>query len=444
MNRSPKTLKVVAAEDHPCESKAINADKWRDLLPALDRDVRAALKADIADNGVLIPLEFDQDGVLLDGHHRLDICNELGIQNFPRVVRYFASDEERVLHILGLNLNRRHLSRNARASVVANLRNEGLSLRSIAGALDLSVGTVHSDLKKSGAQKLNTSKVTGKDGKLYPSKAKPKPPVSVVAYTTAQTTRAQKALATIGGAPKSSQPLSLKQAERRARQTRAELNRQREIPILTRHQDIEVRHGDFRSALDDLADGTVDLMFADPPYDDQWFNEVGVASLGELATRLLKPSGTLALMYSNVENERAVVSMAAVADLHYRGYVTWHTPGSNAYSNSHRMQPTCRPIHLYRRDTIDRFLATDYINAGAKEKDLHEWQLPVKGVLRLVELLSQPGNLVVDPTLGSGTTAVACRQLGRRFVGCDYDKHAVITTRKRLGHSDMDKSGEVA
>lgn len=40
--------------------------------------------------------------------------------------------------------------------------------------------------------------------------------------------------------------------------------------------------------------------------------------------------------------------------------------------------------------------------------------------------------LVVDPFVGSGTTAAVCQRLGRRFVGCDVDAVAVATARRRL------------
>jgi DNA modification methylase len=39
---------------------------------------------------------------------------------------------------------------------------------------------------------------------------------------------------------------------------------------------------------------------------------------------------------------------------------------------------------------------------------------------------------VVDPCLGGGTTAIVCRDLGRRFVGCDIDADAVLTAQERL------------
>jgi len=48
--------------------------------------------------------------------------------------------------------------------------------------------------------------------------------------------------------------------------------------------------------------------------------------------------------------------------------------------------------------------------------------------------------LVVDPFLGSGTTALACLQLGRRFIGCDIDAGAVAIARRRV--QDALKGGE--
>ena len=50
----------------------------------------------------------------------------------------------------------------------------------------------------------------------------------------------------------------------------------------------------------------------------------------------------------------------------------------------------------------------------------------------VIENLSYENDLVVDPFLGSGTTAVAAKRLGRRFVGCDEDEASVNTTLTRL------------
>jgi len=69
-----------------------------------------ALKQDIARRGVLVPIEFDQKGEVIDGHNRLAICDELGITDYPRVTRTFTSDDEKKLHVIVLNTYRRQLA----------------------------------------------------------------------------------------------------------------------------------------------------------------------------------------------------------------------------------------------------------------------------------------------------------------------------------------------
>ncbi len=51
---------------------------------------------------------------------------------------------------------------------------------------------------------------------------------------------------------------------------------------------------------------------------------------------------------------------------------------------------------------------------------------------RLLKLLSFPGDLVIDPFVGSGTTSVVARALGRRFWGCDRNPTAVARAQARL------------
>jgi DNA modification methylase len=56
----------------------------------------------------------------------------------------------------------------------------------------------------------------------------------------------------------------------------------------------------------------------------------------------------------------------------------------------------------------------------------------VTGFERLVQAFSSPGDLICDPFLGSGTTAVAALAHGRRFIGADIDARTVEAARNRL------------
>jgi site-specific DNA-methyltransferase (adenine-specific) len=62
----------------------------------------------------------------------------------------------------------------------------------------------------------------------------------------------------------------------------------------------------------------------------------------------------------------------------------------------------------------------------------HPAQYPTKLAEWIIKLLCPPGGVVIDPFMGSGTTAVAARNTGRRFVGCDISPAFVSIARRRL------------
>jgi site-specific DNA-methyltransferase (adenine-specific) len=68
-----------------------------------------------------------------------------------------------------------------------------------------------------------------------------------------------------------------------------------------------------------------------------------------------------------------------------------------------------------------------------KESTGYPTQKPLKLLDRIVRASSNPGDLVLDPCCGSGTTLVAAAQAGRRFVGNDVGSLAIETTSARLG-----------
>ena len=74
----------------------------------------------------------------------------------------------------------------------------------------------------------------------------------------------------------------------------------------------------------------------------------------------------------------------------------------------------------------------DVVTSDGRDKRFHEWGKSESGIIELVELFSEPGDLVLDPFMGGGTTGVACLQLGRRFMGVDIDPAAVETALARL------------
>lgn len=73
-----------------------------------------------------------------------------------------------------------------------------------------------------------------------------------------------------------------------------------------------------------------------------------------------------------------------------------------------------------------------YLNPKARERVGYPTQKPVLLLERIISLASEPGDLVLDPCCGSGTTLVAAHLLGRRSLGIDSSKPAIALARKRL------------
>jgi len=89
------------------------------LLPELSAEEYTALRESIAADGILVPIQVDEDGVILDGHHRHAIAAELGIDCPRIVVSKLDTDTEKRTVALALNLSRRHLNREQTRQVIA-------------------------------------------------------------------------------------------------------------------------------------------------------------------------------------------------------------------------------------------------------------------------------------------------------------------------------------
>lgn len=70
----------------------------------------------------------------------------------------------------------------------------------------------------------------------------------------------------------------------------------------------------------------------------------------------------------------------------------------------------------------------------------HPTQKPEKLVAKIILASSKPGDVVFDPFLGSGTTSVVAKKLGRKFVGIEIDEYYCCLSEKRLELAEHDKT----
>lgn len=87
------------------------------LLPPLSDAEYAALREDIRSAGVRVPIDVDENGEILDGHHRKAIADELGIECPERIVRDLP-EFAKVDYALSVNLARRHLDQDGKRKLV--------------------------------------------------------------------------------------------------------------------------------------------------------------------------------------------------------------------------------------------------------------------------------------------------------------------------------------
>jgi ParB-like chromosome segregation protein Spo0J len=399
------------------------------LLPDPPPEEYAALKDDIRRRGVLVPVEKDEAGHILDGHQRVRAWGELraegvALPDFPVILRPGLTEAEKRAHVRSLNLHRRHLSREQRRALIAEQLREdpGKSDRQVAEALKVSpttVGSVRAGLEEGGQlSKLDSS--VGKDGK-----ARRRP--SVLARTRREEERAAQALRQ---APAESLPAKMLDVRGVERVARVERPAPPLTPVTPRHPDVEVFHGDLGLLWDRLADGSVDLFLTDPP----WTEADAYDRLGRLAAAKLKP-GALCLAYAGQYN-LLDVGNALGRHLPWWWEFVIRLKGPLCRMWQQKLWVKHRPVLAFHRPPCpDRPAWLLDLVEDEPDKAHHEWGQGERAVEYLMGRLTAAGALVVDRFVGGGTTAAVAARLGRRFLGCDLDPRAVATARARLAEA---------
>jgi len=249
--------------------------------------------------------------------------------------------------------------------------------------------------------------------------------------------------------------------------------------------------GDFARWVPALPRESVDLLFLDPPYNlDKNFNGMRFARktveeyttwldevLAQLA-HLLRPTATIYICGDWLTSHS--IFEAASRHFQIRNRITWErekgrgakTNWKNAsediwfcsvsddyYFNVEAVKVRRRVIAPYRngdgtpkdwaqtesgnyRDTHPSNLWTDISIPfwSMPENTDHPTQKSEKLLAKLLLASTKPGDMVFDPFLGSGTSAVVAKKLGRRFLGIELDEEYALLSLRRLERADEDVS----
>lgn len=393
-----------------------------ELLPPLTTDEMNALKANIKANGVRDPIIVDEDGEILDGHHRHRIDKKC-----PRRVLKGMSDAEKQAFVFCANFSRRNLSpsqqkdaRNKMMAVAKALKAEDKAANTqpvIARKLGVSQATVSGWLMPS----IKTDKTHKHDSRVkIPVQANP------AIVDRVESGEKQEQVAADYGVAQSqiSRIVTKEKKEREAKKEREKAAKKlggRELGIFT---------GDFRKAGEMVGDNSVDLIFTDPPYDKKAAPLYG--DLAEFAARVLRPGGWC-LAYSG--RARVMEDMECMATHLCYGWIfaCVHRRGSYPRFRNLKLQVGWKPILGFFKPPIDVWWDwfPDTVSGG-KEKGHHEWQQAESEAAHFIKAMSPPKGLICDPFCGSGTTPAAAKAHGRKWVAFEIDKRTAEQARIRL------------
>jgi DNA modification methylase len=190
---------------------------------------------------------------------------------------------------------------------------------------------------------------------------------------------------------------------------------------------------------------SLDAIITDPPYPREYLSVYN--DLADFAIHALKPGGSLIAMVGQYYLPDILATLQK-EPLKYHWLSCYYIPGDTAKIWHRRIGASWKPLIWFvkgkytgpwKKDVIkdegilgEDTQSEDIFVGNGKDKKHHEWGQPVHDMVNIIEHFTQPGQLICDPFLGGGTTAVASLVCNRRFIGSDIDKQCIQTTRERV------------
>ena len=241
---------------------------------------------------------------------------------------------------------------------------------------------------------------------------------------------------------------------------------------------INLIHGDCLEEMKKIPDGSIDLILTDPPYGTtacKWDTIIPFEPMWEQLKRVTKKNGAIVLFGSQPFTSALVMSNPKM----FRYEIIWEKERPTNFVQLNRMigkvhesisifyrqQPTYNPIkeksiqqnnnknmksqvgimNTVESSTITAKISKSYdnktrfprsvlkISRGTRKGTFHPTQKPVALMEYLIKTYTNEGETVLDFTMGSGTTGVACKNLNRNFIGIELDKEYFEIAQKRIG-----------
>ena len=243
-----------------------------------------------------------------------------------------------------------------------------------------------------------------------------------------------------------------------------------------------VMHGDCASLLDqqNIPFGHVDLAFLDPPFNqdkgyNEWDDNLPEAQywkwMGNVCTKIYRQTASGGAIYfmQREKKTESVLRCLRESGWLFQNLIIWKkktsaVPGMNRFGKHYqiiafatkgerprvfhrlRIDPPLPAGYKYERENgmfvtdvwddirelTSGYFAGDEALRDAEGNRLHKQQAPIQLLLRIILSSTKPGDVVLDPFAGSGTTLVVAEQLARQSIGIELDNVNVDIIRERL------------
>ena len=396
------------------------------LIPPLSAEERQQLEENIIDHGgardPLVVWASEGTLTLLDGHNRYEICTRLELPFDIEEMR-FDDRSHAEEWIIRNQFGRRNLSAYVRTQLALRLE-ETITARAKAKKVEDGKATGRGKVPQKSSEPLETRQEIGK--------------VANVSHDTVAKVKRIEEATTEGlvsdeiiGKLRSGE-ISINHVDKEIKKQRAEVRaveKKKEAAAAGFLDGDIVRLGDFRTILPSIPDGCVDLIFTDPPYDKETVPLY--EDMAREATRILRPGGSL-ICYLG---QYATADVCELVSRHLQFYWTlccYHEGPGQAMA-MRGIRAKWKPMLWFVNGTgrFDTGSMVEDLVVSHKEKSAHPWQQSVVEASYYIERLTPQGGLVVDPFCGGGTTALAAKQSGRKWITCELDaEYAAIATKR--------------
>lgn len=395
---------------------------FRDLIPKLRDDELKELEKSVLSEGIRDPI-CTWNGFIIDGHHRYELAGKHSLKFKVKKMK-FSNEEEAKIWILTNQLSRRNITMFVRAElqleledlhrVNAKLINESISPKLFGLGHDLK--ELKTDTRKEIAKAAGVS-----HGYIFTVKQiKNKSP-------------SEKTLSDLRNNKVTANKI-LKEMKREDAKAERVKTFNKTAKRYKPSRDIKIINADFYSwCATNLDDDSVDLILTDPPYPKEFLYLWD--QLGEVAARVLKPDGYLATYSGQLYLDYVMNKLGE--HLSYCWMIALQHKGATQIVHPRRVVCTWKPIIVYRKGTPGKFnidveAVVDSISDDYREKGFHKWGQGETAVAYLMRKLSKPGDLVLDPLVGGGTTLVVAQTMKRKCIGIEIDEKYMDVIKSNL------------